>query len=48
MSNRYKGPRKRSHKDAEVEQKIICAATQGIVRAILDALLWWITKGGRF
>ena len=45
MSRRYKGPRKRAHKDDGDRLAIICAATQAVTRTILDALLWWISRG---
>jgi hypothetical protein len=47
MPTGSKGQRKKSREDVEVERKIIYAAAQAIIRAILDALTWWIT-GGRW
>lgn len=45
MSRRYKGPQKRTQKNDEDRMAIICAATQAVIRTILDALLWWISRG---
>ena len=40
-------PRKRDKQDVQMRQEIICTAVQGMLRVILDAILWWIDRGGR-
>jgi DNA-binding transcriptional regulator YbjK len=47
MSGGTPRPRKRASKDDEAKQKIIYAAAQTILRAGLDALLWWVTGKDR-
>jgi len=31
-----------------MRQEIFCAAVQGIFRVVLDTILWWLDRGGRF
>ena len=40
-------PRKRDKQDVQMRQEILCTAVQGMLRVILDAILWWIDRGGR-
>jgi hypothetical protein len=39
---------KRPHKGVRIGPELVCAATQAVIRAILDAFLWWIGRGERF
>jgi hypothetical protein len=47
MSKERERPLERPRQDGRLKPEIIGAATQGIIRAALDILIWWIDRGGR-
>lgn len=49
MPRKVRHPRKRiTRRRAEDRREIIYPGLQLIARAILDILVWWVTKDGRF
>lgn len=47
MPDGHVGQRKRPQKGARIGPELVSAATQVAIRAILDALIWWLDRGGR-
>jgi len=47
MSEKHKGRRKPPNTDVRFGRELVSAAVQAIIRAALDATLWWIDQGRR-
>ncbi len=47
MSKEHEGRRKPPQQSTRLRPEIVGVATQAVIRAMLDALFWWIDRGGR-
>lgn len=47
MPQSRRKPRKGSHKkDVQLREELISTAVQQVLRATLDVIMWWISRGG--